>query len=79
LPTLDEATAARADTICMRITVSVEKNVVERARAILGVEGKTTLNQEIRDHLTYVANDDHEAILRRRQQLRGLSEQIDSK
>ena len=62
----------------MRISVSVEKHVVERARAILGAEGKTTLNQEIRDHLTYVANDDEEAILRRRQQLRRLSEQFDS-
>jgi hypothetical protein len=57
----------------MRITLSIGKSVVERARAILRAEGKTTLSQEIRDHLTHVADDDQESIQRRLEELRRLS------
>jgi hypothetical protein len=62
----------------MRITVSVEKSVVERARMILRAEGKTTMNQEIRDYLANVANDDQVAIQHRIEELRQLHEKYNS-
>jgi hypothetical protein len=41
----------------MNITLSIDEQVVERAREKLRATGKS-LNQEIRDHLRHVAGDD---------------------
>ena len=41
----------------MNLTLSIEEQVVERAREKLRACGKT-LNQEIRDHLLHIAGDD---------------------
>jgi hypothetical protein len=41
----------------MNITLSIDEQVVERAREKLRAMGKS-LNQEIRDHLQHVAGDD---------------------
>ena len=41
----------------MRITFSVDDEIVKRAREVLGARGKT-LNQEIREHVQQLANDD---------------------
>jgi len=49
----------RTYTVCMNITLSIDEQVVERAREKLRATGKS-LNQEIRDHLRHVAGDDEE-------------------
>jgi hypothetical protein len=41
----------------MNITLSIDEQLVERAREKLRATGKT-LNQEIREHLQHVAGDD---------------------
>ena len=41
----------------MNITLSIDEQLLERARAKLRASGKT-LNQEIREHLRHVAGDD---------------------
>jgi hypothetical protein len=41
----------------VRITFSVDDEIVKRAREVLGARGKT-LNQEIREHVQQLANDD---------------------
>jgi hypothetical protein len=41
----------------MNITLSVDEQIAERAREKLRAVGKS-LNQEIRDHLRYLAGDD---------------------
>ncbi|HUH63862.1 MAG TPA: hypothetical protein VLZ50_12730 [Terracidiphilus sp.] len=41
----------------MNITLSIDEQLVERAREKLRATGKT-LNQEIREHLQHIAGDD---------------------
>lgn len=41
----------------MNLTLSIDEQLVERAREKLRATGKT-VNQEIREHLQYVAGDD---------------------
>jgi hypothetical protein len=41
----------------MNITLSIEEQIVERARERLRATGKS-INQEIRDHLAMLAGDD---------------------
>ena len=41
----------------MNITLSVDEQIVERARERLRATGKS-LNQEIREHLAHIAGDD---------------------
>lgn len=45
----------------MNITLSVDEQVLERARERLRALGKT-VNQEIREHLQHVAGDDQEQL-----------------
>lgn len=47
----------RTYTVLVNITLSVDEQVVARARERLRAMGKS-LNQEIRDHLAHVAGDD---------------------
>ena len=47
----------RTYTVHMNITLSIDEQVAERARERLRVMGKS-LNQEIRDHLKHIAEDD---------------------
>lgn len=47
----------RTYTVFMNITLSVDEQVVGRARERLRATGKS-LNQEIRDHLAHIAGDD---------------------
>jgi len=48
----------------MRLTVSIEQDVIERAVSFLRAGGKS-LDDEINEHLTHIANGDQEAIRRR--------------
>jgi hypothetical protein len=41
----------------MNITLSIDENLVERARERLRATGKT-INQEIREHLQHIVGDD---------------------
>ena len=41
----------------MNITLSIDEQIVERAREKLRATGKT-INQEIREHLQHIAGDD---------------------
>jgi hypothetical protein len=43
----------------MNITLSIDEQLVERARAKLRATGKT-VNQEIREHLQHIAGDDEQ-------------------
>lgn len=45
-------------TVNMNLTLSIDEQLVERAREKLRATGKT-VNQEIREHLQHVAGDDH--------------------
>ncbi len=47
----------RTYTVFMNITLSIDEQIVERAREKLRATGKT-VNQEIREHLQHVAGDD---------------------
>jgi hypothetical protein len=47
----------------MNITLSIDEQLVERARETLRTVGKS-LNQEIREHLQHLAGDDHEQMER---------------
>jgi biopolymer transport protein ExbB/TolQ len=47
----------------MNITLSIDEQIVERAREKLRATGKT-VNQEIREHLKHVAGDDNEQLER---------------
>ncbi len=44
-------------TVLMNITLSIDEQIVERAREKLRATGKS-LNQEVREHLRHVAGDD---------------------
>lgn len=46
----------RTYTVFVNITLSIDEQIVERAREKLRAAGKT-VNQEIRDHLRHVAGD----------------------
>jgi len=48
----------RTYTVLMNITLSIDEQIVERAREKLRATGKS-VNQEIREHLRYVAGDDN--------------------
>lgn len=43
--------------VCVNITLSIDENLVERAREKLRATGKT-INQEIREHLQHIVGDD---------------------
>ena len=47
----------RTYTVFMNITLSIDEQIVERAREKLRATGKS-VNQEIREHLQHVAGDD---------------------
>lgn len=47
----------RTYTVHMNITLSIDEQLVERAREKLRATGKT-INQEIREHLQHIAGDD---------------------
>lgn len=47
----------RTYTVLMNITLSIDEQIVERAREKLRATGKT-VNQEIRDHLKHLAGDE---------------------
>ncbi len=47
----------RTYTVLMNITLSIDEQLVERAREKLRAVGKS-LNQEIREHLQHLAGDD---------------------
>ena len=47
----------RTYTVCMNITLSIDEQLVERAREKLRATGKT-INQEIREHLQHIAGED---------------------
>lgn len=47
----------------MNITLSIDEQLVERAREKLRTTGKT-INQEIREHLRRIAGDDNEQLER---------------
>jgi hypothetical protein len=47
----------RTYTVSVNITLSIDEQVVERAREKLRATGKS-LNQEIREHLAHLAGDD---------------------
>jgi len=47
----------------MNITLSIDEQLVERAREKLRATGKT-INQEIREHLRHVAGDSDEQLAR---------------
>ena len=47
----------RTYTVFMNITLSIDEQLVERAREKLRATGKT-INQEIREHLQHIAGDD---------------------
>jgi hypothetical protein len=47
----------------MNITLSIDEQLVERAREKLRATGKT-INQEIREHLQHIAGADHEQLVR---------------
>ena len=53
----------RTYTVFMNITLSIDEQIVERAREKLRATGKT-VNQEIREHLKHVAGDDNEQLER---------------
>ena len=44
-------------TVFMNITLSIDEQLVERAREKLRATGKT-INQEIREHLAHIVGDD---------------------
>jgi hypothetical protein len=47
----------RTYTVFMNITLSIDEQLVERARERLRATGKT-INQEIREHLEHIVGDD---------------------
>jgi hypothetical protein len=47
----------RTYTVLMNITLSIDEQIVKRAREKLQAVGKS-VNEEIRDHLAHVAGDD---------------------
>ena len=47
----------RTYTVSMNITLSIDEQLVERAREKLRATGKT-INQEIREHLQHIAGED---------------------
>ena len=47
----------RTYTVFVNITLSIDEQLVERAREKLRATGKT-INQEIREHLQHIAGDD---------------------
>ena len=47
----------RTYTVYMNITLSIDEQIVERAREKLRATGKT-VNQEIREHLEHIVGDD---------------------
>ena len=47
----------RTYTVLMNITLSIDEQIVERAREKLRATGKT-VNQEIREHFAHIAGDD---------------------
>lgn len=47
----------RTYTVYVNITLSIDEQIVERARETLRATGKT-VNQEIREHLQHLAGDD---------------------
>ena len=47
----------------MNITLSIDEQVVERARERLRAVGRT-VNQEIREHLQHIAGDDQDQLER---------------
>ena len=47
----------RTYTVFMNITLSIDEQIVERAREKLRATGKS-VNQEIREHLQHIAGDD---------------------
>ena len=47
----------------MNITLSIDEQVIERARERLRAVGKT-VNQEIREHLQHIAGDDQDQLER---------------
>lgn len=53
----------RTYTVLVNITLSIDEQVVERAREKLRATGKS-LNQEIREHLAHLAGDDDEQLKR---------------
>jgi len=53
----------RTYTVFMNITLSIDEQLVERARDTLRTVGKS-LNQEIREHLQHLAGDDNEQMER---------------
>jgi hypothetical protein len=56
----------------MNITLSIDEQLVERARGKLSAVGKS-LNQEIREHLQRIAGDDDEQLVRDLEFLRSTS------
>ena len=53
----------RTYAVFMNITLSIDEQVVERAREKLRAVGKS-VNQEIREHLAHLAGDDDERMER---------------
>ena len=49
----------RTYTVFMNITLSIDEQLVERAREKLRATGRT-INQEIREHLQHLAGDDQQ-------------------